>query len=87
MDIIRELNKIQNWVENNLICSVTYDIIINDNQIKLNLEIGVGWDTLDAYAKNWNACDFKTNIENAENFVRNFDYKNLDTRYNVKNTK
>ena len=87
MDIIRELNSIQNWVEENLISSITYEITIYDNTVKLQLEAWVGWNMLERHEHNWDACDFKTNIENAEKFVRNFDYKNLDTKHNIKGSK
>ena len=86
MDIIRELNSIQNWLEDNAMCGLSYEIHIVDNEIKLDLSIGCAWETHEEHKKNFNACDFKTNIEGAENFVRNFDYKGLDEKYGYKKT-
>ena len=76
MDLIHELRLIQNWIsENTQLCECSVDLKFDGNEIKINIAVRCGWDWLTDVTKNFNACDWETNKKGADEFVRNFEYK------------
>lgn len=55
--------------------NMNYTLTINDNEIKFGITISFGFDILFDEDRNFNACDFKTNIESLQHFISIFDFK------------
>jgi hypothetical protein len=76
IDLIKELRLIQDWIEENTsICSCSVSLKFDGNEIEIEISVRCAWDILIDLKKYLNACDWKTNINGAIEFVSNFDYK------------
>ncbi len=79
MNLIHELRIIQNWIRDNTLCGCAAYLTYEHNEIKINIHVSYGWNTLKDVDKNFNACDWETNKKGAEELVRNFEYKQYAT--------
>ena len=75
MDLIKELRFIQNWINENTICSCCVSLKFDNDEIEIQIDVRIGLDWLIDIKKHLNACDWETNKSGADEFVSNFDYK------------
>lgn len=75
MDIIQKLQELKLWFEENSLHCFCYKLIIEDCEIKLEMGVSLGWDFVFNEYKNFNACDFKTNLESIVSYLNGFQYE------------
>lgn len=53
--------------------NMNYELSIKDNEIEIEISISNGFDFIFDEERKFNACDFKTNIENLQRFISEID--------------